>query len=316
MKKTHTVLMALLVVLFSSAWASALKLGDPAPPLDIAEWVKGEPVDLAEGKGKQVYVVEFWATWCAPCRVTSPHLTELQKRYKDQGVTVIGISNEPPETVRPFVESQGEAMGYTVASDNGQATARAYTAPFGVGTIPYAFVVDKAGALVWHGHPMEGLDEVVAMAVAGTYDPSVSQLRAEMEQLVPLWCQEYLILAKFGRDLEGAAQARAKALEFGKLVPDLLDNLAWTLMNSEKFPFEDAAFALALAEVAYADASTGAAVGHTYAQALFENGKQAQAVDVQQKTLDAAKADPAFKDNATAIGQLEDALKRYQAGGA
>ena len=186
--------------------------------------------------------------------------------------------------------------------------------PFGADGIPHAFVVDKTGALVWHGHPMDGLDEVVEMAVTGTYDPSQSQLRAEMQQLVPLWCQEYLVLAKFGRDLDGAAEARAKALEFGKLVPDVLDKLAWALMNSEQFPFEDPAFALALAEVAYGDASAGPATGHTYAQALFENGKKTQAVEVQQKALDDAKVDPAFKDNTTVIGQLEDALKRYQAG--
>ena len=62
-------------ILLASAKAS---LGDPAAPLTIKDWVKGKPANVRDGKA--VYVVEFWATWCGPCRVSIPHLTELQKR--------------------------------------------------------------------------------------------------------------------------------------------------------------------------------------------------------------------------------------------
>src|SRR5437588_12539911 len=58
-----------------------LSVGDPAPKLQVKEFVKGDPVKELE-KGK-VYVVEFWATWCGPCRATIPHLTELAKEHKD-----------------------------------------------------------------------------------------------------------------------------------------------------------------------------------------------------------------------------------------
>lgn len=53
----------------------SLNIGDPAPPLRLREWLKGTPVERLE-KGK-IYVVEFWATWCAPCRSAMPHLSAL-----------------------------------------------------------------------------------------------------------------------------------------------------------------------------------------------------------------------------------------------
>src|SRR5687767_13027650 len=92
--------------------ARAIELGDPAPELQIAKWVKGEPVKEFE-KGK-VYVVEFWATWCGPCRTSIPHLTEMQKKYEDK-VVFIGVSDEDAETVAPFVDKMGDEMAYRVA---------------------------------------------------------------------------------------------------------------------------------------------------------------------------------------------------------
>jgi thiol-disulfide isomerase/thioredoxin len=65
--------------------AQELTLGSKAPKLELKKFIKGESVKGFE-KGK-IYVVELWATWCGPCRTTIPHLTELQKKYKD--VTII-----------------------------------------------------------------------------------------------------------------------------------------------------------------------------------------------------------------------------------
>src|SRR6476661_7319275 len=67
---------------------TALVVGDPAPKITVSKWVKGTPVANFE-KGK-LYVVEFWATWCGPCKVSIPHLTELAKQYKN--VKFIGVS--------------------------------------------------------------------------------------------------------------------------------------------------------------------------------------------------------------------------------
>ena len=71
-----------------STTAAELKVGDPAPKLQVGKWVQGDPVK--EFDKSKAYIVEFWATWCGPCRVSIPHLNEVHKKYKDKGLIVIG----------------------------------------------------------------------------------------------------------------------------------------------------------------------------------------------------------------------------------
>lgn len=177
--------------------ASAAELGDPAAPLEIAEWVKGEAVNLTKAKGKQIIVVEFWATWCGPCRTSIPHLTELQRKFADRGVVVIGVSDETSAKVKPFVDEMGDKMDYTVALDLDRKTSAAYMQAFGQNGIPHAFVVDREGRIAWHGHPMAGLDKVLERLAATpvTVDPAAHQ-RESAQRLL----REYTDLAARGGD--------------------------------------------------------------------------------------------------------------------
>lgn len=136
---------------------AAAKLGDRAGPVAIKEWVKGDKVDVTDGKN--IYVLEFWATWCGPCRVSIPHLSQMQKKYKGKGVVFVGVSDEKPEVVRPFVEKMGDQMNYTVACDDSRKTSAAYMEAYAQNGIPTAFIVDKGGKVYWLGHPMAGLDK-------------------------------------------------------------------------------------------------------------------------------------------------------------
>lgn len=152
-----------------------LTVGDKAPALTVGDWVKGDPVKSFE-PGK-IYVVEFWATWCGPCKVSIPHLTELQKKYPDVSFIGVSVFEDDPSGVAPFVKEMGDKMGYRVAVDkvadgasaNEGAMAQNWMAAAGEQGIPAAFIVDKEGRVAWIGHPMS-MDKPLEAIVAGTWD--------------------------------------------------------------------------------------------------------------------------------------------------
>jgi len=125
-----------LAAVAAQAQETTLKVGDAAPPLLIAKWVKGEPVTFEQGR---IYVVEFWATWCGPCVMSMPHLSEMQERHKDK-VTFVGVTTEDQtntlEAVQKMVERKGPGMGYTVAWDDAGTTYAAYMRAAGQNGIP------------------------------------------------------------------------------------------------------------------------------------------------------------------------------------
>lgn len=165
-----TLLGALSVVAATQAQeAPTLKVGSDAPTIQ-AKFVKGDAVK--EFKKGSVYVVEFWATWCGPCKESIPHLTELAKKYKDKA-SFVGVSvwEDDQAKVAPFVKDFGSKMDYNVAMDEqASPTARegkmskTWMAAAGQDGIPTAFVVDQDSKIAWIGHPMllaEPLDKVV-----------------------------------------------------------------------------------------------------------------------------------------------------------
>jgi len=144
-----------------------LKVGDAAPELKVQKWVKGTPVEAFEaGKG---YVVEFWATWCPPCRESIPKLTKLAKTYKNVRFIAIAASEREDtaqlgrEVVEGFVKRQGKAMGYTVGYTSDRLVNKHWMGAAGAPGIPSAFVIDAAGKITWIGNPLEdAFDNAVA----------------------------------------------------------------------------------------------------------------------------------------------------------
>ncbi|MGH7242833.1 MAG: TlpA family protein disulfide reductase [Phycisphaerales bacterium] len=146
----------------SAATSNKLAVGSKAPEFFPSKWIKGEPVkSFAQGK---VYVVEFWTTWCPPCRESIPHLTEFQKQFKDD-VTIIGMASSERvgadgkddrfNKASKFVKDQGDKMNYRVAFEADQKVSKAWLGAAGVDYIPAAFIVGGDGKIVWFGNPLE-----------------------------------------------------------------------------------------------------------------------------------------------------------------
>ena len=220
-------------VILCAASLLAAELGDAAKPLDVQEWVKGSAVNLADGQGKTIYVVEFWATWCPPCRASIPHLTELQKKFKDKGVVFIGVSDEKPDVVKKFVEKMGDKMDYNVAIDGGK-TSEGYMQAYGINGIPHAFIVDKAGNIAWEGHPMDGLDKVLDEIIAGKYDINEAKAKAAkqaaLEKRMPEAQKKLNAYAKAIMDGDEGEETKKLETELVALEKEL-----GGIVNGEKF---------------------------------------------------------------------------------
>ena len=111
-----------------------------APAFSLTD-ITGKPLSLSEYKGK-VVMLDFWATWCGPCRIEIPSFIELQKRYASQGFTMIGISmDDSPEPVVDFYKQL--QMNYPVAVGNDR-LGELYG---GVGGLPTTFVIGRDGRI-------------------------------------------------------------------------------------------------------------------------------------------------------------------------
>ncbi len=163
--------LALTLAVCNLTFAQELKVG-AAPPSLTVEMAQGDQPNFSDPKA--TIVVEFWATWCGPCMRSIPHLNELWNKYQSKGLVILGISDEPIGTVRPFLSKKGSTMGYPVAVDaKDKPTSTAWMKAAGQEGIPCAFVV-KDSKIVWIGNPLdEKFDEVVVGCVTGRYNPEL-----------------------------------------------------------------------------------------------------------------------------------------------
>lgn len=306
------IICCLFIVMFSANSALALQLGDPAPELKIAEWIKGSAVDLKAGKGKNVYVLDFWATWCGPCRMSMPHLTELQKKYKDKGLVVVGISDENPNLLKSFVEKNGSKMEFTVAADHRMATTRAYMIGVGVNSIPYAFVIDKSGRVAWHGSPHQALDQVVELVINDKYDIEAA-IQGEKAKKVLMEYFQTAVEADLAQKPDKKEHLSKKAKKIGQEIlklaagnADVLDLFAWNILVLPQLKTRDIELASLAAKAANDLAKgTNASILDTYARTLWLRGKKAEAIKHQTQAVEVVK-DPRLRK------QFQDNLEQYK----
>lgn len=126
---------------------------NPLPELNVDEWIDGAPVKLSELRGK-VVLLDFWAHWCGPCRITLPNLTRWHQTYKDKGLVILGVTryfghgNQRPMTpdqelvyLREFIKRN--QLPYSILVEDGTVNDFNY----GVNSIPMSFLIDRQGRL-------------------------------------------------------------------------------------------------------------------------------------------------------------------------
>ena len=189
--------------------AGLLTIGSKAPPLNVEHW-------MSNGNGKfkpvttftpgRVYVVEFWATWCAPCVASMPHLAETQRKYGNK-VQIVSISDEDLETIENFLKSGVRSVKSATDEKDGKAKTeetkkQTYaeltsvycltTDPDGSSNIDYmeaaaqngiptSFIVGKTGQIEWIGHPMS-IDEALEAVVTDKWDRAAFLEKFKKEQ--------------------------------------------------------------------------------------------------------------------------------------
>ena len=126
----------------SASDANQIKNIKPAPSWELQD-LDGKTVHSSDFKGK-VVVLDFWATWCPPCRAEIPGFIELQRKYQAQGLAVVGVSVDQAssDTVKTFAQKLG--INYPVVLTD----TKVVTAYGGIDGLPTTFIIDRAGSIV------------------------------------------------------------------------------------------------------------------------------------------------------------------------
>lgn len=295
-----------------------LWVGSSAPELTIAKFIKGDSVDSFE-KG-QVYVVEFWATWCGPCIAAFPHLSETQADYGDD-VRFIGVNvwereqgQERMDMVEAFVEKQGDRMSYTVAIEDGSSMADNWMTAAGQGGIPAAFIVDASSKIAWIGHPMQ-IDEPLKSVVSGNFDSAAAGADAWSNQVLMAGFQTMAQSLQSGEDIETARKI-GNILIDDHFAEDSggLNAVAWMLLNSkaEEIGMKDYQTALKAAAIACTLTEwKDWGVIDTYALGMHKTGDTVSAIKWQKKAIELAKLDDE-QGGKNAVVELEARLAEYE----
>lgn len=317
-----------------------LGIGDKSPGIAVAKWVKGEAV--SEPLRGRVHVVEFWATWCGPCRTGMPHLTELQKEYAED-VTFIGVTNEDAATVEGFLAAQAteektwdDVIGYRLAIDDEGWTNTAYMRAAGRSGIPCAFVVGRDGVVEWIGHPAV-MDEPLEKIVEGSWDRQAAiteyklqqqldkaladvgqslrakdwdaavarldQLEEEVGESDKTLLYRLRVLEIAGRKTE-AAKIRGELIDSAWDDASMLDQVAWTAATDGDASNLDVALKAAKRASELREGKD-AGILDTLARCYFELGDLEEAIKWQRQAVEYAKGQPKLEET------LNDYLKAH-----
>ncbi|MBT7990587.1 MAG: TlpA family protein disulfide reductase [Anaerolineae bacterium] len=164
----------------------------PAPAIEISEWICGKPEKDNGFSGKNV-VLEFWGTHCGPCITAIQHLNELVDTYGSESTLFVSLTHEESGIVERFLQKR--PIKGAVAVDRDGMTFKA----FGIRGIPHTFLIDSQGLLRWHGHPNLFTAELLETFLQTGQVPEIVKPSSPSET-VPVTTPETLFFLKIDRN--------------------------------------------------------------------------------------------------------------------
>jgi len=309
-----------------------LNIGDEPPAFKVDSWIKGTPISSFE-EGN-VYLIDFWATWCGPCIAIMPHLTELQSEHESDGLTVVGVSiwesgrdedgnrariygEKQAEHVKTFVDKNDARMGYTVGT-GGKFFETDWMGAAHQNGIPTVMIVDRNSKIGWIGYgtdPSLGkhLDAILAGEnnYEADHEARIESMKAEWaQQNGPNYMAHFAELAQSKSDqAAGFAQAIVETVYEGQ--PGVYNSIAWTIVEDEGWSPAAVSFARDLAHKACEITDwESPMVLDTLAWAQFRSGDAEAAIKTEMKALEMLSEEEAAQYKA----DFEKAIETFKAG--
>ena len=137
-------------------WFNGVSTGTGLPDHD-AQLVSGQALT-----NPKLTLIDFWATWCAPCRNNVPHLNALTEKYGSRGLNVLALSMEKVTVVTPHLATWG--MKYAVFAGG----TKPLQASLSIRALPYCILVDKSNKIIWRGQPAELTDAQLELQLSAS----------------------------------------------------------------------------------------------------------------------------------------------------